>query len=267
MCQVEYASSIETRPVLDHRYELVKLIGSGGNALWFVANDYHTQREVTLKVLRSELAKHPRQVAKFRNEALMLGRNDVHRVVEIRDACDATTSYVVLRDIADLPTALAKRVARSGRLQPVAVLQIADDVLAALVDLHAEGKIHGDVSPTTVMAHAVDRAMLLAPQRGTYSYFSAPELERGQRSDARTDLYGVGLVMLYAVTGIDPRLLRGDFTEPLNELPRAFSRIVMHAIASRPAARFLTARHMRTAIQRARQDIDTRRVVALELPE
>ena len=151
---------------------------------------------------------------------------------------------------------LADAVARGPRPIP-AVLSIARDLLYALDHAHVRGVVMRRIKPTTLMIDVSGRAIVtdlrfcnrvlevVPPEaRAEESPFLAPEVRGGERGDPSADIYAVGAVLYYALTGVTP----ADTPRPIRELrplcPVVLERIVLRALRRKPAERFLTAAEM-----------------------
>lgn len=209
-------SSSSLIEVLDQRYELRRHLGTGGCGDVYAAWDRLLKRFVTVKRLRPD-ATDPQARERFRREAVTLAEVDCDRVVRIldfritRDDCYQVLEYIPGRS-------LDVEVEVRGPLPAPHALRVARDVLQGLAQLHALDITHRDIKPGNVLIGDDGRATLLdlgtarTPRRrpitpvthtiGTPIYM-APEQRRSSHVDGRTDLYQLGLLLLYAVTAIE----------------------------------------------------------------
>jgi len=274
-----------TQPrMLGGRYELDGVVGRGGMAEVYRARDIRLDRVVAVKTLREDLARDQTFQARFRREAQSAASLNHPSIVAVYDTGEDThgptpVPYIVMeyvdgRTVRDL-------LRDDRRLLPERALEITDGVLRALDYSHRNGIVHRDIKPANVMvtrsgdikvmdfgiARAVSDAQATMTQTaqviGTAQYLS-PEQARGERVDARSDLYSAGCLLYELLTGRPP--FTGDspvaiayqhVTEnPVTpsridpEIPPWADAIVLKAMAKDPANRYQTAGEMRADIQR-----------------
>jgi tRNA A-37 threonylcarbamoyl transferase component Bud32 len=257
--------------VLDDRYELRGALGSGGMAQVYLGWDRQLLREVAVKLLRAEFVGDPYHVSRFRREAQLLAQVESPHVVPIYDMkFGAEHCYVVLRKLSG--ETLEARVKARGALDSTSALAIVADVLAGLADLHRSGIIHRDIKSSNILLDRDDRATLLdlgaavdaqcatrslTPPHHTVGTpeFMSPEQRSTGRVDERSDVYQVGLVLLYAVTGSRPEVTEQGVRRP--SLPNALASILDRALHEDPAQRYQSAAEMRAAIIEASRQVET----------
>jgi eukaryotic-like serine/threonine-protein kinase len=275
-----------TQPrLLGGRYELDGVVGRGGMAEVYRARDLRLDRVVAVKTLREDLARDQTFQARFRREAQSAASLNHPSIVAVYDtgednAGPAHVPFIVMeyvdgRTIRDL-------LRDDRRLLPERALEITDGVLRALDYSHRAGIVHRDIKPGNVMlnrqgeikvmdfgiARALSDAQATMTQTaqviGTAQYLS-PEQARGERVDARSDLYSVGCLLYELLTGRPPftgdspvsiayQHVRENPIPPSRvdpELPRWADPIVLRAMEKDPADRYQTAAEMRSDIQRA----------------
>ena len=275
-----------TQPrLLGGRYELDGVVGRGGMAEVYRARDLRLDRIVAVKTLREDLARDQTFQARFRREAQSAASLNHPSIVAVYDTGEDNTGmshvpfivmeYVDGRTIRDL-------LRDDRRLLPERALEITDGVLRALDYSHRAGIVHRDIKPGNVMlnrqgeikvmdfgiARAVADTQATMTQTaqviGTAQYLS-PEQARGERVDARSDLYSVGCLLYELLTGRPP--FTGDSPvaiayQHVREAPVPPSRvdpdlpawadpIVLRAMEKDPNERYQSAAEMRSDIQRA----------------
>ncbi|MEV0149356.1 MULTISPECIES: Stk1 family PASTA domain-containing Ser/Thr kinase [unclassified Nonomuraea] len=275
-----------TQPrLLGGRYELDGVVGRGGMAEVYRARDLRLDRIVAIKTLRSDLARDHTFQARFRREAQSAASLNHPAVVAVYDTGEdvsegAPVPYIVMeyvdgRTLRDLLRA-------DRRLLPERAVELVDGILRALDYSHRGGIVHRDIKPANVMItragdvkvmdFGIARAMAdsaatmtqTAQVIGTAQYLS-PEQARGERVDARSDIYSTGCVLYELLTGQPP--FTGDSPvaiayqhvreEPIPpsqidpEIPQWADAIVLKAMAKDPAHRYQSATEMRADIQRA----------------
>ena len=275
-----------TQPrLLGGRYELDGVAGRGGMAEVYRARDNLLRRVVAVKTLRDDLAGDQTFQARFRREAQSAASLNHPSIVAVYDtgedmAGPAPVPYIVMeyvdgRTLHDL--------LRDGRrLLPERALQIVDGVLGALDYSHRNGIVHRDIKPANVMltrtgdvkvtdfgiARSLSGSQVTitgtAQVIGTAQYLS-PEQARGERVDARSDLYSTGCLLYELLTGRPPfsgdspvaivyQHVRENPVPPSQadpQIPRWADAIVLKAMAKSPADRYQNAAEMRADINRA----------------
>lgn len=207
--------------VVDGRYEVLSRVARGGMATVYRALDRRLEREVALKIMHPHLADGASGsdfVARFRREARAAARLTHPGVVGVYDqGVDGETSYLTMEFVDG--TSLRRRMAEAGPLSVGEALATAEAVLDALAVAHRSGVVHRDVKPENVLlatdgrVKVVDfglaRALTDASQTstgtvlGTVAYL-APELVTHGTSDARTDVYAMGILLFEMLTGRQP---------------------------------------------------------------
>ena len=205
-----------TQPrLLGGRYELDGIVGRGGMAEVYRARDIRLDRIVAVKTLREDLARDQTFQARFRREAQSAASLNHPSIVAVYDTGEDDTGgshipYIVMEYV-DGRT-LRDLLRDDRRLLPERALEITDGVLRALEYSHRSGIVHRDIKPGNVMltrsgqvkvmdfgiARAVSDSQATMTQTaqviGTAQYLS-PEQARGERVDARSDLYSTGCLL------------------------------------------------------------------------
>ncbi|SDL31870.1 serine/threonine protein kinase [Nonomuraea maritima] len=249
------------------------------------ARDIRLDRIVAIKTLRSDLARDHTFQARFRREAQSAASLNHPAVVAVydtgEDATDGTPVPYIVMEYVDGRT-LRDLLRQDRRLLPERAVELVDGILRALDYSHRGGIVHRDIKPANVMItragdvkvmdFGIARAMAdsaatmtqTAQVIGTAQYLS-PEQARGERVDARSDIYSTGCVLYELLTGQPP--FTGDSPvaiayqhvreEPIPpsqidpEIPAWADAIVLKAMAKDPAHRYQSAGEMRADIQRA----------------
>ncbi|MFI6504973.1 Stk1 family PASTA domain-containing Ser/Thr kinase [Nonomuraea typhae] len=275
-----------TQPrLLGGRYELDGVVGRGGMAEVYRARDIRLDRIVAIKTLRADLARDHTFQARFRREAQSAASLNHPAVVAVydtgEDGTEGTPVPYIVMEYVDGRT-LRDLLRQDRRLMPERAVELVDGILRALDYSHRGGIVHRDIKPANVMItragdvkvmdFGIARAMAdsaatmtqTAQVIGTAQYLS-PEQARGERVDARSDIYSTGCVLYELLTGQPP--FTGDSPvaiayqhvreEPIppsqidREIPPWADAIVLKAMAKDPAHRYQSAQEMRGDIQRA----------------
>ncbi len=271
--------------LLGGRYELDGVVGRGGMAEVYRARDLRLDRIVAVKTLRDDLARDQTFQARFRREAQSAASLNHPSIIAVYDTGEdmvgpITVPYIVMEYV-DGRT-LRDLLRDDRRLLPERALEIVDGVLRALDYSHRNGIVHRDIKPANVMltpagdvkvmdfgiARALSDSQVTMTQTaqviGTAQYLS-PEQARGERVDARSDLYSTGCLLYELLTGQPPfsgdspvaiayQHVRENPVPPSQidpEIPRWADAIVLKAMAKSPADRYQNAAEMRADIQRA----------------
>jgi eukaryotic-like serine/threonine-protein kinase len=205
---------------LSDRYQLHELVGSGAAGRVYRARDLRLGRDVAVKRLRADALGGVETRARFAREAYALARVSDPNVLAVFDvSAEEDDSYLVTDFCPD--GSLADRL-RLGALTPVEVRDLARDVSAGLVAMHAAGIVHRDIKPSNILRLGgrwvigdlgiarVDGAAPLTQTGaviGTPDYW-APETARGAEPTRAVDMYGLGCVLFEALSGRPP--FRGD---------------------------------------------------------
>src|SRR5271163_3632088 len=265
---VSNAALVQLKPgsSIGSRYEIIRLLGQGGMGAVYQAHDKELDRQVAIKVIRSDMASNPEILRRFKQE-LILARQITHKnVIRIFDLGQAggikfiTMEYIEGENLQSL-------LRRKKKLDPAEAANILAQVCRALEAAHNEGVIHRDLKPQNIMvdksgrAYVMDfgiaRSMLGAGLTqtgaliGTPDYMS-PEQAKGQPLDARSDLFSIGIIFYEMLSGkvpFDADTTMGKLwkrtnepARPLDELdktiPRALSDIVRKCLEIDPQKRF-----------------------------
>jgi serine/threonine-protein kinase len=206
--------------VVDGRYRIESRLARGGMATVYQALDLRLDRVVALKVMHASLAEDASFVSRFQREAKSAARlSDQHVVAVYDQGEDGDLVYLAMEFV---PGRTVRDVLRQhGRLSPEQALTILDPVLQALEAAHRAGFVHRDVKPENVLltddgrvkvadfglARAISAATSTAATQGlligTVAYLSPEQVERGI-ADARSDVYGAGILLYEMVTGTVP---------------------------------------------------------------
>ncbi len=269
------------------KYRLLDALGRGGMAQ--VYRGYHPQldRYVAVKVLRSDLAEQEEFLERFRREARAVSALRHPNIVQVYDFDVQNGCYFMVMELLEGDTLRARlngyRI-RKERMPLAEVVRILEDVLDGLAYAHSQGLVHRDLKPANIMltrtgqavltdfgiAQIMGNAQLTVPGAlmGT-SHYMAPEQGLTGQSDARSDLYALGIVLYEMLTGYPPfeadtplAVLMKHLNDPLPlptrldpGLPPFFEHILLKALAKAPDDRFQRATEMREALHAAGQGL------------
>lgn len=249
---------------LQNRYEIISLIGSGGMADVYKALDHKLNRYVAIKVLKAEFRGDASFVSKFRVEAQAAAGLSHSNIVNVYDVGDENGVYFIVMELVEGIT-LKDYIRSKGRLSVRETTGITLQVASGLEAAHNNGIIHRDVKPQNIIisvdgtAKVADFGIARAASSDTINsgvmgsvHYSAPEQSRGGYSDAKSDIYSLGITMYEMLTGQVP--FDGDSTvevalKHLQEkivppgrlvpgLPRAIEAIIMKCTQKSPDRRY-----------------------------
>ena len=203
-------------------FEIESIAGRGGMGIVYRARQRLPDRIVALKVISSEYAEDPEFRTRFEREAAIAAQIEHPNVIPVHAVGEADgTLFIAMRFVDGVD--LRKVLTQEGRLEPSRAAAIVDQVAQALDAAHARGLVHRDVKPANILVsssggrehvylsdfglarHVVGSHGLTGTGAfiGTIDYV-APEQARGDRVDARADVYSLGCVLFQALTGTVP---------------------------------------------------------------
>ncbi len=278
------------RRVLAGRYEVGELVGRGGMAEVHIGHDARLGRTVAIKILRSDLARDPSFLARFRREAQAAASLNHPAIVAVYDTgedeykdAQGNPVHVPFIVMEYVEGHTVRDVLRDGQAVPIdEAIEITAGVLSALEYSHHAGIVHRDIKPANVMitptgaikvmdfgiARAVaDSAATMTQTQaviGTAQYLS-PEQARGETVDARSDLYSTGCLLFELLTGRTPFIgdspvavayqhVRETPATPSSlapDVPEVLDRITMKALAKERSARYSSAAEFRADLESA----------------
>ncbi len=241
------------------------------------ARDAQLERDVAVKLLRTEFGRDPDFLARFRDEARAAASLSHPNIVAVHDfGEDDSGPYIVMELVEGQD--LASIIRESGPLAPRQAARVSAEVAKALHAAHVRGIVHRDVKPSNVLvgrdgrvkvadfgiARALAESQLTLPgtTMGSVHYFS-PEQARGEPATVASDIYALGIVLYESLTGQRPfsgdgsaavALARLTTTPPRPSalrpsVPPALDAIVLRAMALHPEHRYSSAAAMASALE------------------
>lgn len=265
---------------LSGRYELEEIIGTGGMSVVYRAWDLKYDREVAVKVLRSDLMSDENFIRRFNHEAQAVSQMSHPNIVDLFDVGqDGETRYLVMEYVKGVT--LKELIRQYGRIRPQRAVQITLSILSAIGHAHENHIVHRDIKPQNILmdvdsgvkvgdfgiARVTDSASGTSfgtQMMGSVHYFS-PEQASGGMADEKSDLYSVGVVLYEMVTGHVPfdgetpvavaiKHIHEEPRDPSLENPevsKGLSEVILKALSKKAEDRYQSAEEMAVDLRRA----------------
>lgn len=272
--------------IIGNRYEILKEIGNGGMAIVYKAKDHVLNRDVAVKVLRDEYTTDSDFIKRFNTEAQSAANLQHPNIVAIYDVGheEENDLYYIVMELIKGKT-LKQIINKDGVISWKWAVNIAIQIASALEVAHKNGIVHRDIKPHNIMitedgvakvtdfgiAKAVSNSTITSfgTTIGSVHYFS-PEQAKGSITDAKSDLYSLGVVMYEMVTGKVPfdadtpvsvalMHIQEEPVPPIEintEIPTAVNDIIMKAMKKDPLERYQSATEMLADLSKALKDPD-----------
>ena len=269
--------------LLGNRYEIIEKIGNGGMATVYKATDKVLKRNVAVKILRDEFTTDDEFIKRFEVEAQSAARLTHPNIVSIYDVGVDGNLYYIVMELIQGKTLKEIIIKEKGPLPWKWSINVSIQIASALEMAHRNNIIHRDIKPHNIIitedgvakvtdfgiAKAVSNSTITAfgTTIGSVHYFS-PEHARGGFTDAKSDLYSLGVVMYEMVTGRVPfdadtpvsvalKHMQEEPVEPIElnpNLPIAVNKIIMRALQKDTTLRYQTASEMLVDLKKSLKD-------------
>ena len=267
--------------MLDDRYEILELIGSGGMANVYKARCHRLNRLVAIKILKSDLAANADFRRRFHDESQAVAQLSHANIVSVYDVSTNPDREYIVMELIDGIT-LKQYMERRGRMDWRESLHFITQIMRGLSHAHSRGIIHRDIKPQNIMvlrdgsvkvadfgiACLANQGQTLTQEALGSVHYISPEQARGDRIDARSDIYSAGVVLYEMLTGRLP--FEGDSavsvaiqhlsSVPLAprdidpSIPEPLELICMKAMNSDPNKRYASADAMIEDLEKFRRD-------------
>ena len=258
---------------LEGRYLLESLVGVGGMANVYKGKDLKTDTVVAVKILREEFSQNTELVRRFKNESKAISILDHPNIVKVYDVSVTDRLQFIVMEYIDGITLKEYMNRRGGPLTWKEVVHFCQQILDALDHAHQKGVVHRDIKPQNIMLLADGRVKIMdfgiaRFSRAEYQdtsekaigsvHYISPEQAKGDVTDAKADIYSMGVMMYEMLSGKLPFESNSavsvaikqiaDTAVPLGEVapdvPKALQDITARAMAKDPARRYPSARAM-----------------------
>ena len=267
--------------LLDGRYELLEVIGTGGMAVVYKARCHRLNRLVAVKVLKDEFSADEDFLRRFRAEGeavAMLSHPNIVQVFDVSASEDA--NYIVMELIDGI--SLKQYMEVKGILNWKETLHFATQIAKGLEHAHSRGIVHRDIKPHNVMvlkngsvkvmdfgiAQVMNKSNTLTKEALGSVHYISPEQAKGSFTDSRSDIYSLGVVMFEMMTGRPPydgdspvavaiQHINGGAPRPTSlnpNIPVGMEQIIMKAMALEPKDRYSSATELLSDLEEFRKN-------------
>lgn len=257
-------------------YKITKKIGEGGMGAVYKGVDLMLEREVAIKMLRPELSRQPQIVERFRTEAVTLAKLNHPNIATLYSFLRQGDDFFMVMEFVPGDT-LDKVIQKEGAMSRQRAVTLFCQALEGIEHAHRQGIVHRDIKPANMMltregtlkvmdfgiARVLGSARMTKQGNiiGTIEYMS-PEQVRGQETDARSDIYSLGILLYEMLTGRVPFTSPSEFELMKNQIeavpdpPRKFvasipagiEQAILKSLAKVPEERFASASEFRAAL-------------------
>lgn len=267
---------------LQDRYEILALIGTGGMSEVYQAKCHKLNRLVAIKVLKEEFSQDSNFVSKFKMEAQAAAGLSHPNIVSVYDVVDERSLHYIVMELIEGIT-LKSYILKKGHLGVKETIGIAIQVAQGIAAAHDQHIVHRDIKPQNMIisrdgkvkvadfgiARAVSSQTIGTNAVGSVHYIS-PEQAKGGYSDARSDLYALGITMYEMVTGRVPfdgentvTIALAHLEEPVlpprhlnRDVTPSLERIILKCTAKKPDRRYQDAYELIADLRHALVDPD-----------
>ena len=267
--------------VLDDRYEILEVIGTGGMAVVYKARCHRLNRLVAIKILKDENYQDADFRRRFHAEGQAVGMLSHPNIVGVYDVATCKAADYIVMELID-GISLKQYMEKKGVLNWKETLHFATQIAKALEHAHSKGLVHRDIKPHNVMvlkngavkvtdfgiACMTTKANTMTKEALGSVHYISPEQAKGGRVDCRSDLYSLGVVMYEMITGRPPfdgespvavalQHIAGGAANPsvLNpNIPAGLEQIIVKAMANDAKDRYPNAAAMLADLDAVRKD-------------
>ena len=263
------------------RYKLIRILGSGGMAEVFLAEDIMLEKLIAIKILKRELINNRESVRYFRNEAEVISHLSHPNIVEVYDVGMYDGHPYIVMEYVEGKT-LKEIIREKAPLSPTFAVYVMEGVLSALIHSHKKAVIHRDIKPHNIMINKAGEVKVMdfgiariTDQSATVTltndivgsvHYLSPEQASGTEITELSDVYSSGIVLYEMLTGKLPyegqnpvsvavNHIQGGLVPPkdiIREIPQELENVVLKATMRDPRKRFRSALEMNIYIEKVR---------------
>jgi formylglycine-generating enzyme len=264
-------------------YEIISLLGVGGEAKVFRARHLNLGREVALKLIKKSVLMGDENIKRFQHEARIMANLDHPAIVKIYDAGQKEDFYYIAMEILgdgsqNVGKTLSHLISNTGSLDNQTIVSILNTLLDGLKEIHSSNVIHRDIKSNNIMFNnrgipvlmdfgisksasqdyiTVSDSMYFTPE-----YASPEQIDRPKEADHRTDIYSIGVVAYHMATGTVPfydpnkikvvnKVLSEEAKEPRSinpALSKNLASFIKKCMEKNPAERYQSVDEMLVAL-------------------
>ena len=267
--------------LLDNRYEILEIIGTGGMAVVYKARCHRLNRLVAIKILKDEFARDEEFVRRFHAEGEAVAMLSHPNIVQVFDVSSTDSANFIVMELVD-GISMKQYMEKKGVLNWKETLHFSIQIAKGLEHAHSRGIVHRDIKPHNVMvlkngsvkvmdfgiARVMSKTNTLTKEALGSVHYISPEQAKGGYTDNRSDLYSLSVVMYEMMTGRPPydgespvavaiQHINGGAAAPttLNpNIPTAMEQIIMHGMELEPKDRYPSATEMLRDMDEFRKD-------------
>ncbi len=267
--------------LLDNRYEILEVIGTGGMAVVYKARCHRLNRLVAIKILKDEYSQDEEFRRRFHAESQAVAMLSHANIVQVYDVSTTGEADYIVMELIDGIT-LKQYMEKMGTLNWKETLHFGIQIAKALEHAHSRGIVHRDIKPHNIMvlkngsvkvadfgiAQVMSKTSTLTKEALGSVHYISPEQAKGGRVDNRSDIYSLGVVMYEMITGRPPydgdtpvavaiKHINGGAVPPSiwnPNLPAGLEQIIMKAMAHELSNRYETATQMLQQMEAFRQE-------------
>ncbi len=267
--------------LLDGRYEILEIIGTGGMAVVYKARCHRLNRLVAIKILKDEFSRDEEFRRRFHAEGEAVAMLSHPNIVQIYDVFASESANYIVMELID-GISLKQYMEKKGVLNWKETLHFAMQIAKGLEHAHSRGIIHRDIKPHNVMvlkngsvkvmdfgiARVMNKSNTLTKEALGSVHYISPEQAKGGHTDNRSDLYSLGVVMYEMMTGRPPydgesavavaiQHINGGAPAPssLNpNIPGGLEQIIMKSMSLEVRDRYVSAAEMLQEMEEFRKN-------------
>jgi serine/threonine-protein kinase len=267
--------------LLDNRYEILEILGTGGMAVVYKARCHRLNRLVAIKILKDEFARDEEFRRRFHAEGEAVAMLSHSNIVQVYDVSSTdSANYIVMELVSGI--SLRQYMEKKGVLNWKETLHFAMQIAKGLEHAHSRGIVHRDIKPHNVMvlkngsvkvmdfgiARVMSKSNTLTKEALGSVHYISPEQAKGGYTDNRSDLYSLGVVMYEMMTGRPPydgespvavaiQHINGGAAAPSTwnpNIPAGLEQIIMHGMELETKDRYASATEMLRDMDEFRKD-------------